>query len=130
MRRVKFPFELDATELMSDSLKGKVKNLNARVKEVEKDRLERMRVAKRTKRDNNQEVDDWMTDEERKKRAEEAEEMEKLIDPDLKADTGACSSGMYDLQAILTHKGSDANSGASSGFITLLCTCCPDIRNF
>lgn len=113
MRRVKFPFELDATELMTDELKAKVRPLNARLREVEKDRTERMNVAKRTKRDKNEEVDgeNWMTEEEKKKRVEEAEELEKLINEDIKNDVGACASGVYDLQAILTHKGSDANSG-------------------
>jgi ubiquitin carboxyl-terminal hydrolase 14 len=111
MRRVKFPMEFDLTEIMSEDLKKKVRALNARTKEIEKDRFERMRVLKRTKKDNKEEVDDWMTEEEKKKREEEKEELEKLIDPDLKADVGACASGMYDLQAILTHKGSDANSG-------------------
>lgn len=113
MRRVKFPFELDATELMTDDLKAKVRPLNIRLKLIEKDRMERQRVAKRTKKDNNEETDDWMTDEEKKKREEEAEELEKLIDSGLKNDVGACTSGIYDLQAILTHKGSDANSGTS-----------------
>lgn len=111
MRRVKFPFELDATELMTDELKAKIRPLNVRLKLIEKDRMERQRVAKRTKKDNNEETDDWMTEEEKKKRAEEAEELEKLVDPEIKNDVGACASGVYDLQAILTHKGSDANSG-------------------
>lgn len=114
MRRVKFPFELDATELMTDELRTKIRPLNVRFREIEKDRTERKRVAKRTKRDNNEDVgDDWMTEDEKKKRAQELEELEKLIDPEIKNDIGACASGVYDLQAILTHKGSDANSGMS-----------------
>lgn len=116
MRRVKFPFELDATELMTDELKARVRPLNVRLKLIEKDRMERKRVAKRTKKDNNEETDDWMTEEEKKKREEESQELEKLVDSDLKNDIGACTSGIYDLQAILTHKGSDANSG-KSGFL-------------
>lgn len=97
---------------MTDELKAKVRPLNVRLKLIEKDREERKRVAKRTKRDNNEETDDWMTEEEKKKREEEGQELEKLVDPEIKADVGACASGIYDLQAILTHKGSDANSGA------------------
>lgn len=114
MRRVKFPFELDATELMTDELKSKVRPLNVRLKLIEKDRMERKRVAKRTKKDNNGDTDNTeMSEEEKQKREEESKELEGLIDPDLKNDIGACSSGLYDLQAILTHKGSDANSGKS-----------------
>lgn len=104
MRRVKFPFELDATDLLSDGLKGQMKAVNARLKEVEKDRMERGKVAKRTKKDKNQELEDWPDSEEKAKRAAEAEEMEKLVDPALKADEGACVTGLYDLIGLVTHK--------------------------
>jgi ubiquitin carboxyl-terminal hydrolase 14 len=105
MRRVKFPFELDATDLLSEGLKEQMKAVNARLKEVEKDRMERGKVAKRTKKDKNQELEDWPDSEEKAKRAAEAEEMEKLVDPALKADEGACVTGLYDLIGLVTHKG-------------------------
>lgn len=116
MRKVKFPFELDATELFSEELNGKVKPLNAKMKEVEKDRMERTKVAKRTHKDKNQELDIWPDEEEKKKRAAEAEELEKLVDPALRSDVGSCASGLYDLIGIVTHKGQSSDGGHYIGW--------------
>lgn len=111
MRKVKFPFELDATELVSEELKAKMKPVNSRFKEIEKDRAERSKVAKRTKKDQGKELEGWPDADEKKKRAEEASELEKLVDPSLKADEGASTSGLYELIGIVTHKGASADGG-------------------
>ena len=107
MRKVKFPLELDATDLLSEDLRAKMKDVNDRLKEVEKDRGERGKVAKRTKKDKNED-ESWPDEEEKKKRSVEAEELEKLVDPSLKTDVGSCTTGLYELIGIVTHKGSSA----------------------
>jgi ubiquitin carboxyl-terminal hydrolase 14 len=119
MRKIKFPFELDATEIMSDSAKAKVRHVNAKLKEVEKARAERLKVAKRTKADPTASTQKQnlgedpgeaflKSDEEVKRRAEEKAELEKLVNEDLKKDEGANVSGLYDLIGIVAHKGSSA----------------------
>lgn len=49
-------------------------------------------------------------------RAKELAELEGLIHPDLKQDVGSSVSGLYDLVAIITHKGAAADSGHYIGY--------------
>jgi ubiquitin carboxyl-terminal hydrolase 14 len=48
-RKVKFPTEFDALDLVTDDLKEKLIPLSRRLKEIEKERAERRKVRKRTK---------------------------------------------------------------------------------
>ncbi|KAF7977861.1 hypothetical protein HWV62_2380 [Athelia sp. TMB] len=50
-------------------------------------------------------------------RDREAKELESLVSPELKADVGCSASGLYDLVAIVTHKGAAADSGHYIGFV-------------
>ncbi|EST05854.1 Ubiquitin domain protein [Kalmanozyma brasiliensis GHG001] len=47
MRKVKFPFVLDATPFLTDELKAKVKETNVTIQKIEKDRDERAKIRKR-----------------------------------------------------------------------------------
>ena len=49
-RKVKFPFEFDVLDLVTDDLKQKLLPVNTRIKEIEKERDERRKVRKRTKK--------------------------------------------------------------------------------
>ncbi|SNX83511.1 related to ubiquitin-specific protease [Melanopsichium pennsylvanicum] len=49
MRKVKFPFVLDATPFLTDELKEKTKETNLAIKKIEKDRDERAKIRKRAK---------------------------------------------------------------------------------
>lgn len=49
MRKVKFPFVLDATPFLTDELKEKTKETNLAMKKTEKDRDERAKIRKRAK---------------------------------------------------------------------------------
>lgn len=115
MRKVKFPFELDATEIFSDELKAKVQPANRKLMEVEKDRAERAKVAKRTRVDKNEE-DTGPDEAEKKQRAQEAQQIEDLVDPSLKSDAGASTTGLYELVGIVTHKGASADGGHYIGW--------------
>jgi len=50
-------------------------------------------------------------------REREKTELEALIDPSIKADVGASQTGLYDLVAIITHKGAAADSGHYIAFV-------------
>ncbi|BGP57966.1 hypothetical protein JCM8202_002152 [Rhodotorula sphaerocarpa] len=50
MRRVKFPFELDALELVTDDLKQKLLPVNERLKDFSRDRRERAKTRRKTKK--------------------------------------------------------------------------------
>jgi ubiquitin carboxyl-terminal hydrolase 14 len=49
-RKVKFPFEFDVLDLVTDSLKQKLLPVNTRIKELEKERDERRKVRRRTRK--------------------------------------------------------------------------------
>lgn len=50
-------------------------------------------------------------------RARERAALDALVHPDLRADTGASVSGLYELAGIVTHKGAGADSGHYIGFV-------------
>ncbi|EJF59278.1 cysteine proteinase [Dichomitus squalens LYAD-421 SS1] len=50
-------------------------------------------------------------------REKEGKELEALIHPDLKTDVGASVTGQYELVAIVTHKGAEADAGHYIGFV-------------
>ncbi|KAK4699733.1 ubiquitin carboxyl-terminal hydrolase 14, partial [Phenoliferia sp. Uapishka_3] len=182
MRKVKFPFDLDVMDLVSDSLKKEILPLNEKLKEVDKDRRERAKVRRRVKvqkeekeeegrgaerdrkagierdpelgaeamakaaaakeakkaegnameveggaeasgsgekKDEEMEVegtkDGELVDEETK-RKEESQLLRSLVSKNLQGDVGANLSGMYELVAIVTHKGASADGGHYIGW--------------
>ncbi|KAI0339115.1 cysteine proteinase [Trametopsis cervina] len=134
MRRVKFPLEFDATDIVTDELKEKLLPVNTRLKTVEKDRAERRKVAARTKSQvttSQTDVDMDATDSttvsvptpvtthvnESEVRTTELKELEGLVHPDLKSDTGSNVTGLYDLIAIVTHKGAEADAGHYMAYV-------------
>lgn len=50
MRKVKFPFDLDATDLVTDDLKKKLLPVNEKLKECDKDRRERAKARRKMKK--------------------------------------------------------------------------------
>ncbi|KAE9403389.1 cysteine proteinase [Gymnopus androsaceus JB14] len=50
-------------------------------------------------------------------REREKKELEALVHPDLRADVGASTTGLYELVAIITHKGAAADSGHYMAFV-------------
>ncbi|KAJ3574855.1 hypothetical protein NP233_g1485 [Leucocoprinus birnbaumii] len=128
MRKVKFPTEFDALDLVTDNLKNKLIPASRKLKEVEKERGERRKVRKRTKAVATSTVtkntpappaaeaaastggDVTMAD-----AGASTEEEEK--DPDVKKDIGASQTGLYDLVAIVTHKGAAADAGHYIAFV-------------
>ncbi|EMD31068.1 hypothetical protein CERSUDRAFT_120121 [Gelatoporia subvermispora B] len=141
MRKVKFPTEFDAVDLVTDELKAKVLPASTKLKDIERDRRERRKVRKRTKNasaapapgETKMDVDPPAPatepaagpsapvlgdlEDEHVYREREVKELEALVHPDLKADVGSCATGLYDLVAIITHKGAAADAGHYIGFV-------------
>ncbi|CCM05924.1 uncharacterized protein FIBRA_08162 [Fibroporia radiculosa] len=141
-RRVKFPSDFDALDLVTDELREKIMPLATKLKQIEGDRSDRQSVRKRAKAKqqaaqatpvppaagssagtgeaDTMEVDAPNTVElepESTYRERELKELEELINPDLRADVGSSVSGQYELIAIVTHKGAAADSGHYMGFV-------------
>lgn len=115
--------------MASDDLAKKLIPINARLKEIEKDRAERRKVRKRTKmakKDKEGDVEMGESNaagdagaasssepkpkaelqpgdlpDEKEAREKEAEELKALIDPDIAKDVGANVTGMYDLAGMV-----------------------------
>ncbi|GAA6018668.1 hypothetical protein JCM11491_001253 [Sporobolomyces phaffii] len=140
MRKVKFPFDLDVFELLSDDLKEKVRPVNEKLKEIEKERRERAKTRRKIKNkvveaqpsapapvqqnptDDPPEpmlvdapVEGELPDEETK-RQEELATLLSLVHPDIEQDKGANVSGLYELVGIVTHKGASADGGHYVGW--------------
>ncbi|KAH7928034.1 cysteine proteinase [Leucogyrophana mollusca] len=136
MRKVKFATEFDALDIATDELKGKLTPVSRRLKEIEKERSQRRKVRKRTKatqeassstraKDGDVEMGDAPApapdsidlEDENVYRTRELAELEALVDADAKADYGCSVTGLYDLVAIVTHKGAEADAGHYIGFV-------------
>ncbi|KAI0028729.1 hypothetical protein K488DRAFT_80533 [Vararia minispora EC-137] len=139
MRKVKFPIEYDAIDLTTDDLRAKLQPVSRRLAEIEQERRERAKVRKRTKAAREAaaapkspseaamdidlapaEVTDAQggeLNEESFYREKERTELEALVDTSVKADFGASQTGLYDLVAIITHKGPAADAGHYIAFV-------------
>ncbi|KNZ75560.1 Ubiquitin carboxyl-terminal hydrolase 6 [Termitomyces sp. J132] len=152
MRKVKFPLEFDALDLATDDLREKLLPASRKLKEIEKERMERRKVRKRTKNalpsassgpaattidvemedatavvpiggptsdavvEQGKTIAGGELEDESVYRTKEKEELDPLISEDVKRDVGASISGLYDLVAIVTHKGPAADAGHYIGF--------------
>lgn len=138
-RKVKFPAEFDALDIVTDDLKEKLLPVSTKLKTLERDRAERRKVRKRTKvttqastsasattdvvmadssssqaathgssgtsvkgseaavDGENKPVAGAELEDESVYRAREAKELNELVHPDLNADVGCSTSGLYDL---------------------------------
>jgi len=150
MRKVKFPNEFDALDIVTDELREKMQPVSRKRIEIEMARAERRKVRKRTRvavpatqssstsagstTEANTEApsggDVEMSEPaaeqpiagaelypEELYRGREKAELEALIDPSIKADVGASQTGLYDLIAIITHKGAAADAGHYIAFV-------------
>jgi len=119
-RKVKFPTEYDALDIVTDELKAKLQPASRRLMEIEKDRMERRKVRKRMKNKastsqtaapsdstpttegatmevDNKPEEGGDLDDESVYRKKELDELEALISPDVKGDVGASPTGLYEL---------------------------------
>jgi ubiquitin carboxyl-terminal hydrolase 14 len=117
LKKVKFPMELDATAYCSDELKNKTLPVRDALRETRKKHEEAERARKRARLQ--AEVDS--TDGKAKESTEQEMDVdnvdpETLIDPQLREDVGSNPTGLYELAGILTHAGSNADSGHWQGW--------------
>jgi len=140
MRKVKFPFELDVLELLTDELRAKLQPATRKLREIERERLERRRARRKLKASSAPttsaqaststpapaEGGDAMAvdeprpgdlEDEATARAREKAALDEVIDQEVKADTGAAVHALFDLAAIVTHKGASADGGHYIGWV-------------
>ncbi|CAG8440358.1 2082_t:CDS:10 [Acaulospora morrowiae] len=111
LRKIKFPFELDASEFCTDELKTKIAPVRNRLMELDKERSDAKRKAKLAG------SPEEKVQEESKIDSSVIEELKKLVDPELASDIGSNVTGLYELCAVLTHTGRSADSGHYIGWV-------------
>ncbi|KAI9635502.1 CNG04540-like protein [Dioszegia hungarica] len=105
MRKVKFPLQLDVSDLMTDELQKITRADNIAVKRISAAREDRRRNANKGVIKGNQQ------DEELELRRQEHEQMASSS-----AKTEVSGSGIYELCGMVTHKGASADSGHYMGW--------------
>jgi ubiquitin carboxyl-terminal hydrolase 14 len=120
LRKVKFPMELDATEFCTDDLKKKTLPVRDAVREAAKKAEEEQRARKRARVQAEVDSRDGTNGSTTETKVEEMQvddvDPETLIDPELRADVGSNPTGLYELAGVLTHAGSNADSGHWQGW--------------
>lgn len=122
MRKVKFPMDLDVLDLLTDEMRDKIRPINLAMKDIDKARMERAKIRKRTKKlkedseraaakrpagatvdeereselKTSTEASDKLEDED-EMRKKEREQIEKLVRDQGVAEDGANTSGIYEL---------------------------------
>ncbi|KAK6511982.1 deubiquitinating enzyme [Arthrobotrys musiformis] len=136
MRKVTFPFQLDATDFCTDELKEKIIPVREKLRELhrnEEDRRKQKRKARTVFIEPPAEeggADDKMEVDSEKapsgttpsKAATDEEEdwdtaLAPLLDDEISADIGANHSALYELHAIITHQGASADSGHYCAYV-------------
>ena len=111
LRKVKFPMELDATQFCTDELKNKTLPVRDAVREARKKTEEAERARKRARVQAEVVSSSGTTTNTEEMVVDETVDPETLIDPELREDEGNNPTGLYDLAGVLTHAGSNADSG-------------------
>jgi ubiquitin carboxyl-terminal hydrolase 14 len=112
--------ELDATEYCTDDLKKKTLPVRDAVREAQKKVEDEQRARKRARVQAEVDSRDGNNGSVPEAKVEEMQvddiDPETLIDPELKADMGSNPTGLYELAGVLTHAGSNADSGHWQGW--------------
>ncbi|KAK6350345.1 deubiquitinating enzyme [Orbilia brochopaga] len=136
MRKVTFPFHLDATDFCTEELKEKIIPVRDKLRELrrnEEDRIKQRRKARtvfiepaaeeENKGDDKMDIDkDKATEAPVATKVPEEEEdwdmaLAPLLDDEISADIGANHSALYELQAIISHQGASADSGHYCSYV-------------
>jgi len=111
MRKVNFPLQLDVSDLATDELRDQIRPINTALKQIVNSRDDRAKQAKRMRA-----KPDAETPSEDELRRREREEIEQLVSAGPSVAKGGNVSGLYELCAMVTHKGASADSGHYIGW--------------
>ncbi|KAF9197608.1 Ubiquitin carboxyl-terminal hydrolase 14 [Haplosporangium sp. Z 27] len=114
LRKVKFPFELDASQFCTPELQEKLTDTKVKLRELDNAETALKRRKRLDKETGRMEVDEISEEQKAVDAAYVA--LEKSLDPELVQDIGSNPSGQYELAAVLTHIGRTADSGHYIGW--------------
>lgn len=121
LRKVQFPFELDVAEMLDESIRFEKVSVRDLLRKLEKDHTELLRDYKRTKRDSSLSPQEQEEENELKLasiRSKFADDFSDVLPRgyDLEL-TKENPSSVYELQTVITHQGSSADSGHYQAFV-------------
>ncbi|KAK6461956.1 hypothetical protein DFJ63DRAFT_330959 [Scheffersomyces coipomensis] len=121
LRRVQFPFELDLSEMLDESIKAEKVKIRDGIRKIEKDNLDLIRDFKKSKKDTSLTPLEQKEEEELKVlsiKTKFADSLTSILPEGFKVD-GATEnpSSIYELTAVITHAGSSADSGHYQSFV-------------
>jgi len=114
LRKVKFPFELDASQFCTPDLQAKLTNTKLKLRELDNAETALKRRHRLDKESGRMETDEVSEEQKAVQAAQDA--LEGSLDPELVKDVGCNPSGQYELAAVLTHIGRTADSGHYIGW--------------
>lgn len=118
LRKVSFPFVLDVCDFCTDSLRAKLLPARDALRDMENEFEDARRVAQRVRysqiANKKDKIEDTLPLEKQK---ELRANVESKIDPDLAQDKSCNPFGVYDLHAVITHRGQSADSGHYIAFV-------------
>ncbi|KAF9923294.1 Ubiquitin carboxyl-terminal hydrolase 14 [Linnemannia zychae] len=114
LRKVKFPFELDASQFCTTELQAKLANTKMKLRELDNAETALKRRQRLDKEAGRMETDEVSDEQKAVNTARTA--LEDSLDLELVKDIGSNPSGQYELAAVLTHIGRTADSGHYIGW--------------
>ncbi|KAF7583103.1 Ubiquitin carboxyl-terminal hydrolase family protein [Clavispora lusitaniae] len=121
LRKVQFPFELDLSEMLDPSIKQEKIEVRDKLRKIEKDNDELIRDFKKAKKDKSLTPKQQQEEDELKIESIKSKFMDDfagILPKDFSFETATENpSSVYELQAIITHQGSSADSGHYQAFV-------------
>lgn len=121
LRRVQFPFELDVAEMLDESIKLEKTEIRDKLHKIEKDSTDLIRDFKKTKKDTSLNPKEQQEEEELKIESIKTkfkDDFASVLPKEIDLDTTTENpSSVYELQAVITHQGSSADSGHYQSFV-------------
>ncbi|EAZ63739.2 deubiquitinating enzyme, partial [Scheffersomyces stipitis CBS 6054] len=121
LRRVQFPFELDLSEMLDDSIKSDKVSIRDQLRKIEKDNLDLIRDFKKAKKDTTLNPLEQQEEDEMKLlsiKSKFSDSFKSILPEGFNVEeTSENPSSVYELSAVITHAGSSADSGHYQSFI-------------
>lgn len=121
LRKVQFPYELDVAEMLDESIKADKVAVRDKLRKIEKDNTELVRDFKKAKKDNSLTPQQQQEEDELKLasiKSKFADDFADILPKDYNLEeTKENPSSVYELQSVITHQGSSADSGHYQAFV-------------
>lgn len=121
LRKVLFPFELDVSEMLDESIRQEKTTIRDKIRLIEKENTDLLRDFKKSKKDSTLNPLEEKEENDLKLmsiKSKFTDELTKILPADFKLNESTENpSSVYELKAVITHAGSSADSGHYQAFV-------------